>query len=263
MGLEKVLEHSFGLFKKDIRVVLPSVLNLIPSALFSIILLSAIASLEQWMNIQSLEKVLENTNLLWQIIKTVLFYVAISIPVFIFMVLISIFLVCVYSDITRQSYRRGKILLIQSFSVAKSRFVPLLWTYFLELLITFLALGALLVLGLFGGVVGIILAFLVGIIMIFFFLIFFYETPAVVVLENTSGLEAIRRSYQIGRHNFLSLLAVILIVGIILNTVVSGLSAVPYVGIILSNLAMLFLNTWNYMIPNVFYYEYEKKKEEI
>lgn len=263
MTMEKVLEFSFGLFKRDPKVVLPNVLNWIPSALLAILTLQGASIVGKWVNLETFQQVLSNKALLWEIINTILVYVAIAIPIVIASVIVSLILACVYSDITRQAYTKRKILLTQSFSVAKSRFLPLLWTYFLEFLIIALIFGGLFGIGFVGGITGLILAIIVGVIVILLAVFFFYETPAIVVLENKSGLEAIKRSCSIARHNFWSLVMVILIVGIIVSTVSNSLGSVPYIGLILSNIAGLFLNTWNSMIPAIFYYEYEKRREEV
>jgi hypothetical protein len=263
MAIEKVLGFSFGLFKRDLKVVLPNVLNWIPSALLSMLILQGASVASKWASLETFQQILNNRTLLWEIINMILVYVVIAIPIVIASMIISLMLVCVYSDITRQAYTKRKVLLTHAFSVAKSRILPLLWTYFLEFLIVALTFGALIGLGFVGGIVGIILAIIAGVIVILLAILFFYETPAIVVLENKSGLEAIKRSYSIVRHNFWSLVIIILIVGIIVNTVSGALASVPYIGFILSSVVGLFLNTWNLMIPSLFYYEYEKGKQEI
>jgi len=260
MSIEKVLEYSFGLFKRDIKVVLPNVLSWIPSALLSLILFQATSTLGKMVSLETFEKIFTDVNLLWQIIQTVLVYVMISIPVFILSAVISIFLYCAYSDITRQSLKRQQISLASSFAVAKTKFWPLAWTYTVEFLIGLLVFGTLLALGIFGGLIGIALAIFAGVIALFLMIMFFYETPAIVVLENRSGWEAVKRSYEIGRKNLGSLFIVVLIVGLISGVVTNGMASIPYFGLVISNLALLFLDAWKYMIPNLFYYEYGKKK---
>lgn len=260
--MEKVFEFSFGLFKREPKVVLPNVLTLIPSGLLSILILHGAGMVGRWLNGRGIQELFTNPTLLFELIRAVLTYVIVAISILIASGLISILLLCLYSDVVRQAYTRKKILLTQAFSTAKSRFLPLLWTYFLELLIIGLIFGGLFGLGLIGGIIGIVVAMIVGIILILLVLIFFYEIPAIVVLENKSGIEAIRRSFSIGRRNFWSLVLIFFIVGIVLNTVIGSLASIPYVGFAVSILAGLFLNAWSSMIPALFYYEYEKKREE-
>lgn len=260
MAIEKVLEHTLDLVRRERKVVLPIVLIWIPYALFAIIALQAVFSVEQYMSLEGMQEILTDSVLLWQVIESLLPYIAVSVPVIVLSFSISVFLSCVYAEITRQSYTQHRVSLSQSFSVAKSRFLSLLWTYIVEFLIMVLVFVALIALGVLGGTIGgIVLAALIGIVSLVLFNLFFYETPAIVVLEGKGGLEAVKRSYEIGRRNLGSLFVVLLIVGIIAGTVKGGLGQIPYVGSILSTLSMLFLNTWYYMIPNVFYYEYEKR----
>jgi hypothetical protein len=260
--IEKVLEFSFGLFKRDPKIVLPNVLNWIPSALLTMLILRAASVIAKWASLETFGQILSNRTLFLEMINMILVYIVVAIPVIIASFIVSLILTCVYSDITRQAYTKRKVLLTQAFSVAKSRFLPLLWTYFLEFVIVALTFGALICLGFIGGIVGIISAIVVGGIVILLAVFFFYETPAIVVLENKSGLEAIKRSCFIARHNFWSLVIIILIVSIIITTVRSGLDSVPYIGFILSGVAELFLNTWKLMIPALFYYEYEKRNKK-
>lgn len=267
MGIEKVLEFSFGLFRKDIKVALPNVLNLVPSALFSLILLQAASAIGSLINVTSIDTIFTNQTLFMQIIKTGLTYALILIPVLVLSMLVSVFLSGVYADITRQAYKNRKqnysVSLTQAFATGSQKFIPLLWTYFIEFVISIAVFAGLVGLGFLGGIVGIIASALIAVIILLVMFVFFYLTPAAVVLENRSGMDAIGRSYEIAKSNFWSLIIIIFIAGIIMSTVVNGLTSIPYAGIILSNLALLFLNAWNYMIPNSFYFEYGRKKVEV
>jgi hypothetical protein len=262
MSIEKVLEFSFGLFKRDPKVVLPNVLNWIPLALLYMLLLQGANVFSKWVNLEIFQQILSNRILFMDVIDRILFYVVIGIPIVIASVIISLILLCVYSEITRQAYTKKKILLTEAFSVAKSKFLPLLWTYFLEFLIVILTFLLLIPLAFIGGIVGIIFTITAGFVVIFLYIIFFYETPAIVVFENKSGLEAIKRSYIIAKRNFWSLAIIVLIVGITVNIVLGSLASVPYIGLVLYNLAELFLDTWKSMIPSLFYYEYEKGRKK-
>lgn len=267
MSMDKVLEFTFGLFKKEPKIVLPNILEWVPTALFLALILHGAWTFSKFLSLERIQQLL-GTALFWELVKTALVYVVIGIPILILFIIISILLDCVYSDITRQAYSKKKIFLTKAFSVAKSRFLSLLWTYFLQFLIVVLILSAFFGLGLFLivirigiiGFIGLILLIILGAITVLLAFVFFYETPAIVVLENKSGLEAIRRSYSIARNNFWSLVAVMLIVFIVTGLVTSGLASIPYVGLIISSLAGLFLSTWNSMIPALFYYEYEREK---
>jgi hypothetical protein len=263
MAIEKVLEFSFGLFKRDPKVVLPNVLNWIPSALLYMLFLQGASDISEWIGFESFAQILNNKTLFTEIINRIVFYGVVAIPIVIASLLVSLILLCVYTDITRQAYTKRKILLTKAFSIAKSKFLPLLWTYFLEFLIVILTLSPLIAIAFVSGIVGIIFATIAGLVVIFLYIIFFYETPAVVVFENKSGLEAIKRSYIIAKRNFWPLAIVVLLVGIIVNIVPGSLASVPYIGLVLYSLAELFLDAWKLMIPSLFYYEYEKSRRKV
>jgi hypothetical protein len=263
MSIEKVLEFSFGLFKRDPKVVLPNVLNWIPFALLYMLLLQGANVFSKGVSLETFQQILSNRALFMKLIDRILFYVAMGISIVIASVIISLILLCVYSDITRQAYTKKKISLTKAFSVAKSKFLSLLWTCFLEFLIVILTLLLLIPLAFIDGIVGIIFTITAGFVVVFLYIIFFYETPAVVVFENKSGLEAIKRSYIIAKRNFWSLTVIVLIVGIIVNIILRSLASIPYVGFILYNAAKLFLDTWRLMIPSLFYYEYEKGRKKV
>jgi hypothetical protein len=262
MSIEKVLEFSFGLFKKDLKVVLPNVLNLIPFALLHVLLFHSVNVFSKWVSQGTFQQILSDITLFMKSIDGILFYVAMGISIVIASMIISLILLCVYSDITRQAYTKKKILLTKAFSVAKSKFLSLLWTCFLEFLIVILTLLLLIPLAFIDGIVGVIFTITAGSFVIFLYIIFFYETPAVVVFENKSGLEAIKRSYIIAKRNFWSLTVIVLIVGIIVNIILGSLASIPYIGIVFYSTAKLFLDTWMLMIPSIFYYEYEKGRKK-
>jgi hypothetical protein len=180
-------------------------------------------------------------------------------PLLIVSVLVSVFLVCVYMDIARQAQSKKDVVLSKAFSAAKPRFLPLIWTYFLEMIAVLLVLAVMIVLFVLGGIAGIIIGIIAWFIVIFAVLIFFYEVPAAVVLENRSGIDAIKRSYRISKGNVWSLLAVIFVSGLINSSISSGLNNIPYLGFALVSIAGLFLGAWIIMMPAAFYYEYARK----
>ncbi len=260
MSLEKVLGFSFDLARREPKILLPNILRLVIA--FATLALGAgyIASLQSLAQTES-PSFGEMTDIL------VPYFTSLA-PVIIASVVVTVFLSGVYIDIVRQARSRKNIVLNNAFSVGKSKFLPILWTGFLESLIIlalfpglFLASlsagifvgGVASVVILFGGIVASMVLFLLS-------LVFFYEVPAVVVLENLSGLDALRRSYKIARKHFWQMVLAMLIIGISTSLVTFAFNSVPYVGIILTSLAGLFLTAWQEMTPAAFYYEYARKK---
>ena len=260
MGIERVLEYSIGLFKRDWRIMLPIVLEWIPTALILLLFLQAASSIGSIADFTNLQSLVTNPGILWQIISVVVLYVILAIPIFIVSVVIGSVLNCVYSDIVRQSVKRKQISLVSAFSVAGQKFLPLLGTYTLEFVVVLAGFGALLILGMLGGIIGIVIALFVAIVGVFLAVMFFYLTTPVVVLEGKSGWQAMMRSVEVGKSNFLPLIAILLVTGVVASVISSGLGNVPMVGIAVSSLAALFLESWRLMMPNIFYLEYGKKR---
>ena len=88
-------------------------------------------------------------------------------------------------------------------------------------------------------------------------MIFFYETPAIVVIEQISGIEAIKRSFEIGKKHFGHILLITIIVSFATGIATIGFLSIHYVWIQVFLIANLFLAAWNSMTPAIFYYEYE------
>jgi len=243
MSLEKVLEFSFNLFKKDLKIVLPNVLGLVPTALLSLIIL-------QGFNSVTASLFAKNSGML---LKSLLFYFSLGIIVAFSSILISLFLLCVYCEITRQAVKKKKISLVEYFEVGKNKFFKIFSTsllaFVIVLLINFLFLPFI-----FLGGTGLLIFLILALIINFLAFIFFFEIPAVVVFENKEGIEAIKVSYEIGRKNFWQLLFSIILVFFIASFINSILSQIPLVGIILSAISGLFLNAWIYMLPATFYF---------
>lgn len=258
--MEKVLGFSFDLARREPKILLPNILRLI-IAFFTLTLGAGyIASLQSLAQAGS-PSFSEMMNILVP-------YFTFLAPIIIVSIVVTVFLSGIYIDIVRQARSRKSIMLNNAFSVGKSKFLPILWTGFLEALII-LALFPGLFLASFaagffiGGIAGVIVLFsgvIASTVLFLFSLVFFYEMPAVVVLENLSGLDALRRSYKIARKHFWQMALVMLIIGFATSLASFAFNSVPYVGIILSSLAGLFLYAWQEMTPAAFYYEYARKK---
>lgn len=247
MNLQRVLEFSFSLFKKDWRIVLPNVLSWIPSALINLLILYGLNSVFTLI-------LLEISPV--EIFKTILFYAFLVIPLLLASLFLGLFLQCVYCEIARQAYSGKKVSLVKSFEVGKNKFLSLFGTYLLAFVLL-LFLNLILVPLIFFGNFGLIFFIIFAIILNFSAFILFYEIPATVVLENLSGMDAIKRSIDLGRKNFWSLVLIIFLAFFIVGIVNSSLSQIPYIGLIISNIGSLFLNAWIFMLPATFYLEFK------
>jgi hypothetical protein len=256
MGIERVLGFGVDVLRKDPKAALLGILKWIPSALLSLLVLQAFADLGA--SGITMQKLVGDPSVFLQMFGFFAKYLVFAAPLFIADVVISLLLVYAYMEMARQARGGKHVQLSKAILAAKTGFIPLLWTYVLETVIIVLATLALFVLGAFGGDIGIMLAFITFLAGIVFFEACIYVTPAVVAIEKRSGMPAVRRSYEIVRHNFWKWLAIIL-VSVFASFVVSiSLSSIPYVGFVLNLVAGLFLEAWLLMMPAAFYYEYAK-----
>ncbi|MFH7882384.1 MAG: hypothetical protein QW140_01520, partial [Candidatus Aenigmatarchaeota archaeon] len=137
--------------------------------------------------------------------------------------------------------------------VGKSKFFKLLSTYLLAFVIVIL-IEILFIPLIFLGTVGLLVIIILLVVTNLIAFVFFFEIPAVVVLEDKKGIEAIRTSYEIGRKKFWSLIFALFLVLFISGIINSALSQTPFIGVIITSITGLFLNTWTRMLPTTFYF---------
>lgn len=252
----EIVEQSVTIIKKNPKTALPYTLSWIPAAMLNLIVLIAAMDLSGYLTPENIILTLRNIPL---ILKLIVPYLLASVPVIILMILVSIFLEAVYPFLVQQYFLKKRVLISVAFSPAKSRFLPLLWSYtllFLLLIVAFIPLVFLLFAGLFGLLLAVIGFFIIGITAA----LAYWLLNTVVVLENLSGLKAIRRSFDISKRFFLQTVALVTILSIILIVVSLSFGSVPKIGFILSMIASLFTYSLFTISRTVFYYNYEKKK---
>lgn len=269
MGIGQVIGFGLKLFGKESKVVLPQVLNLIPTAILNFLFLHATLRYNEMISAETIFKSLMDLNAFWDFLRTLVVYILFAVPVIILAGFISILLMCVYADIVRQSYRKKNIMLIEAFKNGLPRVFPLILTFILEFLIVILVFGGLISIFVVSSLVSSIsqilstvlgsLGVALGVIAILSFILFFYETSAIVVIEKKQGMEAIKRSYQVARRGTFSLLVILLIVGLVSFAVAGSFKDIRYIGIILNTVLGLFVGFWTSVIPGAFYFEYEKR----
>jgi hypothetical protein len=263
MGVLKVLSFPIRLMHRIPKVVLPSVLIWIPLILFNALFVHAIAR-SQVFNWISFMQGMYSAEMWEKVLSFIVPYAALGILIILISLGINLFLKCTYVSIIQQS-RRRKVSLSKAFDVAKSRFLSLVWTYFLLLVMYGVALVVLFVLFVvltFLGPLGIVLDMflaLFAIVALLVSLLLFFLIDPVVVLEKKSGEDAIKRSMVIVQKSFLQALVVI-IAGFLLIFFVEWLfMSIPGIGSSLSYLVRLFTITYAMSIPATFYFVYKKK----
>ncbi len=250
----KVLEYSAGLIKKNPKILLPSMLSLIPIALFYLLFAAAAKEFSAY-NIDMLKALLLNIPML---LKVVMPYLLALLAIFIVSVAIGIFVKAVYPTIVQQSFTKKPLLLSYAFSATRKRFLPLLWTYFLLVVLAIAAMLPiilLMALGIPGIVLGIFAVFALLIIII----MAVWVLDAVVVLENVSGIEALRRSFDITKRFFWEAMGLLIILSVISFVISLSFSSVPEIGYILQIIASLLVSSASEICQSTFYFIYEKK----
>lgn len=250
----KVLEYAAGLIKKKPIVVLPSMLSLIPIAM-SYLLFAAAAKEFSAYDMSMLRTLLLNIPML---LKAVVPYLLALLAIFIVSVVIGIFVKAVYPTIVQQSFTKKALLLSSAFSAARKRFLPLLWTYFLLIVLAIAAMLPvifLMALGIPGIILGIfgIFALIVVIIMAVWVL------DAVVIIEKISGIEALKRSFDISKRFFWEAMGLLILLAIISFVISLSFSSVPEIGYILQIIASLLVSSASEICQSTFYFIHEKK----
>jgi len=250
-----VLVYSFNLIRKKPKIVLPELLYWIVLAL--VIVLFYLVSINMTNFFIPAKSSLVYTNLISNLI-----------PFSIFMILIfvvAVYIQGIYPDIVRQAFTKKDIVLTESFKTARKRFCSLLWTNILLILLIMLIIGgaaALLI-----GMLGIlkIVSPLIGIMLVLGFIVAtifgipgIYMLSTVVVLENLSGIAAIKRSFALSRGRVLSIWGVIFLIGIF-SMGLYVLILVPVIGLLLYVPISLFVATWSKNASTSYYFLREKK----
>ena len=266
MTIGKVLKFGPWLMRKEPKIIIANTLNWIPAALMMMLLAQAVIDLTGFADsVASAEAVgaVADISLVYELFAIIAKYIVVAIPLIIARWLVDAFLRCTYVDITRQAYSKNSISLGDAFSAAKSRFLSLLWTNVVQALLILIVVAGIVIVSLipavfFGGLVVMLLPIgaILLVVAVLLAVAFMYEVPAVVVIENRSGLDAVRRSYEITRANIWRAFAVMFVLSVVIGVVNNVVQRVPYVDSILLLFAGLFLGTWRDMTPAVFYYEY-------
>jgi hypothetical protein len=259
MSVENVIRFGIETLRKYPKIALPNVLSWITSALMSAIIVLALGDVGSAIGATPLDQAIANEALLGSIISIAITYFIIALPVIALSFVINVFLFCVYSDIARQAHAGRGILVTKSFSAARGKLLPMTWTFVVGTALMLLVFSAVFALGLLGGALGIGISIITIAIIALLSLPFFYEIPAIVVLENKRGIEAVKRSFGMARGNLGPLYFVMLIIGIATGIVNSVVGGIPYAGAMLIYIVDIFLSAWALMTPVAFYYEYAKK----
>ncbi len=105
-----------------------------------------------------------------------------------------------------------------------------------------------------------VLLILVGIIAEILLLVLVFESYAVVMIEGKGALDAVRKSFSIGRSKFWSLLGIFVLL-LAIALIIGALRLIPILGPVIAFLCDSVLAIMGMTIPAVFYYTMVSKKK--
>lgn len=263
MSFIKTLTFGIRLLFYESKIIYPSILSLLPTALFAILFAFSLTKVTDFLLVHKIEDIVTNRSVLLQLLNNLVPNFVLLFVLGLFSLVIFAYLVCVYSDIGRAKYRKRKVDLALTLSSSWQRVYPLLSSYFLGF---FLILSFSIVLFLISIPLKTFFAFtLILIIIALVSIPVFWILPAVVVFENKSGFDSLKRSLQISKQFPLKLYATIIILEIIVFLIDRLLLYLPFAGIYASMISRLFLLSWRILTIPSFYYEnvkFRRTKEE-
>ena len=269
MDIERIISSAIKLIKDKPKTIIPQALIWIPLTYLMIIFyqyakdLSA-AGLNETFTTD--EAALQAINQMWALAQPYLIWFTSGI---IFLILTSSFIKATYPTIAKQ-YINGKPLnLKEAFELSKTRFLNLFATHLLFML-TIFAIATLSYLPIIITPYFAIISFLITIALIIIAMPISLVISPVVVLENKSFLDAIKRAYNITKKNKFNAWILVIVLMILLmvfnmlisliTTVLSGIIGNYTFGI--DMIVMLFTGTFASLTANFFYFDILKTKKK-
>jgi len=234
VNIENLFNNAFRAIKTEPKILLPLVLNWIPMAIISFALTVMASDFISKYSLDTLTSTLEKERLglITQLLQENIYLIALVILAASTSIFISSFVNAVYPTISYQIYYRKKILISEAVSIAKKRYLKVLWTNIVFGILSISLILGMIVIGivLFAGLAiagGIIEAVVGGLILLIAGLLFIVLTvyislmqvvlEPIVVIENTYGLRAIEKSYSLLKGRFFEVL-IFLILLLIANS---------------------------------------------
>ncbi len=228
VNIENLFNNAFRTIKTEPKILLPLVLNWIPASIISVAI-SIMAS--EFINKYSLDKLIstvkkDGLGFIIQLLQENIYLIALVILAASTSIFISSFVNAVYPTISYQIYYRKKILISEAVSIAKKRYLKVLWTNIIFGILSmvaifgtiFLAIVLFAVLAALGGIAGILVGSLTSLIvglltiaLIIYISLMQVILEPIVVIENTYGLSAIEKSYSYLKGKFFEVLIFIVL----------------------------------------------------
>ncbi|MBS3052616.1 MAG: hypothetical protein J4428_04590 [Candidatus Aenigmarchaeota archaeon] len=260
MSFEKTLVFGPKLIFHKNKIIYPTILNLIPIALFSILFSLSLSKVANFLQYNTIDDILLNTQIFVQLIKGLSGHIGLFIILLVLTSMTSIYLMCTYVEIGRDAYKNKKIDLSRIMPVSAQKIYSVFATYALGAFSTFLLIFVMLLVSIPLKTAGVVLFLLSLLIVTLTAIPVFWILPVVIIFENKTGLNSIKRSLNITKEFLFKLYSTIIVIWLITSVIDRFLLYLPYIGFYLSIVGRLLFFSWKALTPVSFYYEYVKPK---
>jgi len=264
----EVLERSFKIIIKNLKILLPATLKWFVCSLFIFNILffwkffdNRIGIIEGFRDFLSSG----DNRILTSILDLKYFLKNYSLGVFLFFfsfitilfvyVGLELFLDLFYTSSVKEYYFGKKVNFNKSLELSWKYFWRYIYTWFFALATMFFSILIAIFLA-FLPIISIIV-FFTSIFLIIFFLLTLWVLPSVIIFEKKRGLEALKYTFNFAKENFFSLLALLFIIALLQYLVLSSL-LYSFLGFVFYLLFSLFFDCWKKSIQAAFYIEKRK-----
>ena len=267
MDISKVVVQSFTDVLNNSKVLIPSIILFVIAA--AIILIVAVLVLTSiGVSYLGLLSLIHNWSTQQPVLPTLvgLLYTVLSLTgvLVVTTLLVSIFVNGMVVAMADQISRKQPVDLNRAFNVAKAHYLSLFGAGMVVTVVMLLILGgavlaAVVIFSLTHLVTSILLTLLIALVAIVLFVlasIYFYQVSTVIILEDRSAIDGIRRSFDIATRNFwdiLVLLLLVFVIGLAAGFIEGIFGLIPIVGFIIIIIADIFVSVWFAVIPVYFY----------
>ncbi len=233
VNIENLFNNAFSTIRTEPKILLPLVLNWIPIAIISLAMSIMASDFIGKYSLDTLRIAFEKEKFgfITQLFNENIYLIAMILLAISTSIFISSFVNAVYPTISYQIYYKKKILISEAVSIAKKRYLKVLWTNIIFNIISMVVIFGTIFLGIIlfavfvtvGGIAGVGIGLATAIITALLMLALIVYVSAiqlilepVVVIENIYGLSAIEKSHTLLKGKLFEVL-IFLILLIIAN----------------------------------------------
>ncbi len=279
----EALIGPFKLMKEQPKVLLAGVLNWIPAAAFSLLLVDFLSKYGSYGN--TFTQIVQSGDsapisaFFSRAVKVFFDYLPDLILLGIVAVLITSLVALIYAQIVVQRRRNvlrktgvKEIMLNEAFDSGFRNLFGILLAYILFFVIAIggiIIFGTLFVLFAMLGIFGVVLIIPLIFILLFFALLYRlagWVLSISIVIDNKDGVEAVRDCFGFAWNNKLwgiLMLIVVSIISFVLGQIASGIGGIQMIGVPLALVVGLIVGSWDAMVPAEMYFEFTGRKPRV